>query len=102
LRRRHQRRDRRPLLVLMRVEAVIYAGAGGAEVIRVDTTEVRDPGPGEIQVEVVAAGLNRADILQRRGNYPAPNGTVANVPGLELAGRVVARGRDATLWREGA
>jgi len=86
----------------MRVEAITYVGAGGVDVIRVGETEVRDPGFGEIQVEVVAAGLNRADVLQRRGMYPAPAGVVADVPGLELAGRVVAHGPGATLWPEGA
>jgi NADPH2:quinone reductase len=86
----------------MKVEAVVFAGAGGVEVIRIGETEVRDPGAGEIQVEVVAAGLNRADLLQRRGHYPAPAGTVADVPGLELSGHVVARGPGATLFAEGA
>ena len=85
----------------MKVEAVVFTGAGGPEVIRIGETEVRDPGPGEIQVEVIAAGVNRADILQRRGHYPAPAGTVADVPGLEFAGKVVARGPGATLWAEG-
>ncbi len=50
------------------------------------------PGPGDVLVEVVAAGLNAADLLQRRGLYPAPPGVPADVPGLELAGRVVAVG----------
>jgi NADPH:quinone reductase len=84
------------------VEAVVYTGAGGVEVIALGEVAVRDPGPGEIQIEVAAAGLNRADILQRKGHYPAPPGTVVEVPGLELAGRVVARGPGATLWPDGA
>lgn len=86
----------------MKVEAVVYTGAGGAEVIKLDATEVRDPGPGEITVEIAAAGLNRADVLQRKGHYPAPAGTVVEVPGLEFAGRVIARGAGATLWNDGA
>ena len=50
------------------------------------------PGPGDVLVEVVAAGLNAADLLQRRGLYPAPPGVPADVPGLELSGRVAAVG----------
>jgi NADPH2:quinone reductase len=65
---------------------------GGPEVLELGTTEVRDPGPGEVRVAVAAAGLNRADTLQRRGFYPAPKGFPDDVPGLELAGRVEALG----------
>jgi putative PIG3 family NAD(P)H quinone oxidoreductase len=83
------------------VEAVVFRGKGGTDVIAIGETDVRDPGPGEIQIDVVAAGLNRADVLQRRGFYPAPAGTVAEVPGLELAGRVVARGAGAAMWSVG-
>ena len=51
-----------------------------------------EPGPGELLVAVRAAGLNGADMLQRRGLYPAPPGAPADIPGLELAGEVVATG----------
>jgi putative PIG3 family NAD(P)H quinone oxidoreductase len=54
-----------------------------------------------VQVEIAAAGLNRADLLQRRGNYAPPPGAPADVPGLEFAGRVVARGAGANLWKDG-
>ena len=86
----------------MKVEAVRFLGAGGPEVIAMGELEVRDPGPGEVQVEIAAAGVNRADILQRRGHYPAPAGAPADVPGLELAGHVVARGPGASLFEVGA
>ncbi len=86
----------------MRVPAIRFRGAGGPEVIHLDEIDVRDPAPGEVQVEIAAAGLNRADVLQRRGLYPAPAGVSADVPGLEFAGRVVARGANATLFAEGA
>lgn len=78
-----------------------YRGAGGADVIEVGEVDVREPGAGEVQVEIAAAGLNRADLLQRRGLYPAPPGAPKDVPGLELAGRVVARGPGASLWKDG-
>src|SRR5437764_1536916 len=68
--------------------------------------EIRDhpdpePGAGEILVRVRAAGLNGGDMMQRRGLYPAPPGAPADIPGLELAGEVVARGPGAERLAEG-
>jgi NADPH2:quinone reductase len=60
-----------------------------------------EPGRGEVLVRVRAAGLNGADMLQRRGAYPAPPGSPPDIPGLELAGEVVGRGRDAARFEEG-
>ncbi|MCD6727808.1 MAG: zinc-binding dehydrogenase [Solirubrobacteraceae bacterium] len=57
-----------------------------------------EPGHGEILLRVHAAGINGADLLQRRGAYPAPPGAPADVPGLELAGEVVALGPGATRF----
>jgi putative PIG3 family NAD(P)H quinone oxidoreductase len=85
----------------MKVECIRYRGAGGVEVIEPGELEVRDPGAGEVQVEICAAALNRADLLQRRGMYPAPPGAPPEVPGLEFAGRVIARGPGASLWKDG-
>ena len=59
------------------------------------------PGTGEILIRVSAAGLNGADLLQRRGAYPAPPGSPADIPGLELAGEVVALGPGATRFAVG-
>jgi NADPH:quinone reductase len=60
-----------------------------------------DPGKGEVLVQVHAAGLNGADILQRKGAYPAPPGSPQDIPGMEFAGEVVARGPGATRFDEG-
>src|ERR671933_1893934 len=60
-----------------------------------------EPAKGEILVRVRAAGINGADILQRRGAYPAPPGSPPDIPGLELAGEVVARGPNAERFDEG-
>jgi NADPH2:quinone reductase len=62
-----------------------------------------DPAPaaGEILVRVRAAGINGADMMQRRGMYPAPKGAPQDIPGLELAGEVVARGPGAERFAEG-
>ena len=59
------------------------------------------PGAGEVLVRVRAAGLNGADILQRKGGYPAPPGSPADIPGLELAGEVAALGPGAERFSEG-
>jgi putative PIG3 family NAD(P)H quinone oxidoreductase len=60
-----------------------------------------EPGGGEVLVRVRAAGLNGADMLQRKGRYPAPPGSPPDIPGLELAGVVAALGPGATRFDEG-
>jgi len=60
-----------------------------------------EPGQSEVLVRVKAAGLNGADMLQKRGRYPAPPGSPRDIPGLELAGEVVARGAGAERFAEG-
>ena len=83
------------------MRAIVYAGAGGTEVITV--AEVPRPAAGlsQVRVRVRAAGLNRADILQRRGSYPAPHGWPDAIPGLEFAGEVEAVRPGATRWKVG-
>ncbi len=76
--------------------AVRIQGSGGVEVLSLEDVEIRSPGLHEVLVEVAAAGLNRADILQRKGVYPAPPGEMADVPGLEYAGKVAALGPGVT------
>jgi putative PIG3 family NAD(P)H quinone oxidoreductase len=70
---------------------IIFDGAGGPEVIKLREAPVPAPGPGKVLVEVVAAGINRPDCIQRAGLYPPPPGETA-VPGLEIAGRIAALG----------
>ncbi|MEN3313958.1 MAG: NADPH:quinone reductase [Acidimicrobiaceae bacterium] len=59
------------------------------------------PGAGEVLIAVRAAGINNADLMQRAGNYPAPPGSPADIPGLELAGEVAALGAGATRFEVG-
>ena len=70
---------------------IIFEGAGGPEVIKLREAPVPAPGPRKVLVEVVAAGINRPDCIQRAGLYPPPPGETA-IPGLEIAGRIVALG----------
>jgi putative PIG3 family NAD(P)H quinone oxidoreductase len=83
------------------MRAVVIARFGGPEVL-----ELRDvPKPAatadHVLVRVHASALNRADLLQRRGHYPAPPGAPAEIPGLEYAGEVAETGPLVTLWKPG-
>jgi len=80
---------------------VRIAGKGDVDVLSLDTLRVRDAGPWEIRVQVAAAGLNRADLLQRRGYYPAPPGVPADVPGLEYSGTVEQVGEEVREFAPG-
>jgi putative PIG3 family NAD(P)H quinone oxidoreductase len=74
--------------------------AGGPEVLVPAARPVPEPGQGEVLLEVVAAGINRPDVLQRQGLYPPPKGA-SDLLGLEVAGKVVARGEGATRFKDG-
>ncbi|WP_046868687.1 NAD(P)H-quinone oxidoreductase [Microvirga massiliensis] len=77
-----------------------FAGAGGPEVIKIETAETPRPGPGQVLIEVVAAGVNRPDCQQRAGRYPPPPGAT-EIPGLEVAGRVVSVADDVSWPKVG-
>lgn len=79
---------------------VIFDGAGGPDVIRIVAAPVPEARSGKVLIEVAAAGVNRPDCLQRAGKYPPPPGE-SDVPGLEIAGHVVALGEGVTDLREG-
>lgn len=83
------------------MRAVVAARPGGPEVLEIIMRPRPAPGEGEILLRVEAAGVNRPDVLQRMGNYPPPPGA-SDVLGLEAAGVVVARGRNAGRHAEGA
>src|SRR5260370_5817831 len=71
--------------------AIEIEGLGGPEVLKPTTRPVPLPGTGEVLIEVAAAGVNRPDIHQREGNYAPPPGA-SDIPGLEIAGKIVAVG----------
>src|SRR6201985_1757308 len=82
------------------MHAVVISEPGGPEVLQ--WTEVEDPrpGPGEVLLEGAAAGVTRADMMQRQGLYPPPPGAPP-YPGLECSGRIRAAGDGVTDWRPG-
>ncbi|MCX2748441.1 NAD(P)H-quinone oxidoreductase [Arthrobacter sp. MI7-26] len=77
------------------MKAVYISEPGGPEVLEVREVPPPVPGPGEVLIDVVAAGLNRADVQQRRGFYPPPPGA-SEIPGLEVSGRIAAFGPDVS------
>lgn len=85
------------------MRAIVLNDKGGPEVLRVEEVPDPIPGPEEVVVQVAATALNRADVMQRMGFYPQPGvAPTHEIPGLELAGRVVQRGERALQWDEGA
>ncbi len=80
--------------------AIEIDGKGGPEVLVARQRPVPAPGPGQILVKVAAAGVNRPDVLQRQGLYPAPKGH-SEIPGLEVAGHVAAKGEGANRFAIG-
>lgn len=76
------------------------ATPGGPEVLRVARRALPQPGAHEVLIRVSAAGVNRPDVLQRRGAYPPPPGA-SDIPGLEVAGEVVRCGAEVTEWKVG-
>jgi NADPH:quinone reductase len=83
------------------MRAVIIAGAGGPEVLEVRERPTPKPASNEVLVRVFASALNRADLHQREGNYPAPPGAPEDIPGLEFAGEVAELGGEVKNWRVG-
>jgi putative PIG3 family NAD(P)H quinone oxidoreductase len=83
------------------MKAVIITRPGGPEVLEIQERPKPEPGVGQIRVRVRASALNRADLMQREGNYPVPPGVPADMAGMEYAGEVDAIGPSATLWKLG-
>jgi NADPH:quinone reductase len=83
------------------MKVIALAGFGGPEVLRIAEMERPRPGTGEVLIHVAAAGINRADIHQRQGNYPPPPGA-SPLLGLEVAGAIAERGPEADpRWKIG-
>ena len=83
------------------MRAVVITRFGGPEVLEIRDVPQPQPGPDEVLVHVRSTALNRADLLQRLGQYPAPPGATQNIPGLEFAGEVAELGANANRWQTG-
>lgn len=83
------------------MKAIVITQPGGPEVLRVEDRDDLQPQGDEVCIEVKASGLNRADIIQRQGSYPAPPGVPADIPGLEVSGIVQSAGPRVTGWKPG-
>jgi putative PIG3 family NAD(P)H quinone oxidoreductase len=83
------------------MKAVIITRPGGPEVLEIQERPKPEPGVGQIRVRVRASALNRADLMQRAGNYPVPPGASAEMSGMEYSGEVDAIGPAAALWKIG-
>jgi putative PIG3 family NAD(P)H quinone oxidoreductase len=86
----------------MGMRAVVNTRPGGPEVLELRERPIPEPGVGQVRVRVRASALNRADLMQRLGRYPAPPGAPADIPGLEYAGEVDAVGSSSTMWPVGS
>jgi NADPH2:quinone reductase len=80
--------------------AILASGKGGPEVLSTGSVPTPQPGQGQVLVKVSAAGVNRPDVLQRKGLYPAPKGH-SEILGLEVAGEIAATGPGATRFKAG-
>ncbi|MGL4811077.1 MAG: NAD(P)H-quinone oxidoreductase [Beijerinckiaceae bacterium] len=89
------------MIIPATMRQAIFNGAGGPEVVQIETAPVPQPGPDQVLIAVEAAGINRPDCIQRSGKYPPPPGATA-IPGLEVAGTVVALGAGTDMSLMGA
>jgi len=83
------------------MKAVVFTGAGGNEVVSLESRPDPVPGDQDVLVRVRYAGVNPADLQQRAGRYPAPPGSPPDVPGLEVAGVVESCGDGVSAWQAG-
>ena len=84
------------------MRAAVITAPGGPDVLQIQQRPTPVPGNAEILVRVHGSALNRADLMQRAGRYPAPPGAPADIPGLEFAGEVVGHGPNSALWPMGS
>ncbi|MDQ0782302.1 NAD(P)H-quinone oxidoreductase [Chryseobacterium sp. W4I1] len=83
------------------MKAIVITKSGGPEVLKLQDYPTPEISGDEVLIEVKAAGLNRSDVFQREGNYPAPEGASAEIPGLEVAGTIVKCGPDVVDFTVG-
>jgi len=89
------------ILKFKKMKAIVITKPGGPEVLKLQDYPTPEISGDEVLIEVKAAGLNRSDVFQREGNYPAPEGASAEIPGLEVAGTIVKCGSDVVDFTVG-
>src|SRR5829696_5922960 len=83
-----------------KMKAVEISAPGGPEVLKPTERPVPQPQKSEVLIKVAAAGVNGPDLMQRKGLYPAPPGA-SDLPGLEVAGKIVSKGESVSRWSAG-
>ena len=83
------------------MKAIAITEPGSPKVLQVQERPVPVPGNYEVLIRIKAAGVNRPDIMQRKGAYPAPAGAPVDIPGLEVAGIIELCGREVSRWKKG-
>jgi NADPH2:quinone reductase len=83
------------------MKAIVITQPGAPEVLQIQERPMPIYNAGEVLVKVAAAGINRPDVSQRKGNYPPPPGASPDIPGLEIAGTIVQTGANVTRWKVG-
>lgn len=83
------------------MRAIVITKPGGPEVLELREVDIAEPSPGQVRVRIRACAVNRADLMQRMGTYPAPRDSPQDIPGLELAGEVEAVGAGVTELAKG-
>lgn len=83
------------------MKTIVITQPGPPDVLQVQERSRPVAGPGEVLIEVKAAGINRPDVIQRQGYYPAPAGVPADIPGLEVAGVIAETGSGVSRWKKG-
>ncbi|AWW29329.1 NAD(P)H-quinone oxidoreductase [Echinicola strongylocentroti] len=83
------------------MKAIVISEPGGPEVLQIQERNIPKPAAHEVLIKVAAAGINRPDVAQRKGHYPAPADAPADIPGLEVSGTISAKGKDVKTWELG-
>ena len=87
--------------IIVIMKAIVIDKPGNPEVLQLREKSKPEPAAQEVLVKVAAAGINRPDVAQRKGHYPPPPGASPDIPGLEIAGTIVAVGASVSRWRIG-
>jgi NADPH2:quinone reductase len=83
------------------MKAVVITQPGAPDVLQIRETDIPKPGAHQVLIKVYAAGINRPDVFQRKGNYPPPPGAPKDIPGLEVSGIIEQTGDFVTDWTIG-